>query len=150
MEGQELECEIGVVVDGAGSPLGLVPVVEVVYLAFSRREDLSIANALAVNLGADRYICGDVAPWHPGLAEVAINVWKDDVQVATVINEYSFGSPDCGASWIVAEATKRNLWQPGAENCLLILGTCGAPLKGEKGNYRFAFGELGEVCLRVR
>lgn len=149
VSGQELECEIGVLVDGSGEPLGLLPIVEVVYLDFSRKEDFSLANAVAANLGADRYICGEILPWDGELESVAIRVCKDGDEIASFSNNYSFGSPAAGAAWLVAEARRQGLWQDGSEPRVLSLGTCGTALPGKPGHYRIDFGPLGDISFRV-
>ncbi len=144
-EGQELECEIAVITDGSGKPLGLMPAVEVVYLAFSRAEDLSIANAVAANLGADRYICSEVVRWDESLTQVPICVCRDGVEIATMSNSYSFGSPASGAAWLVDEGRKRGLWSDSEQQRVLLLGTCGDPIPARPGQYRIDFGPLGTV-----
>jgi len=149
VEGQELECEIGVVVDGAGNAIGLLPVVEVVYLGFSRKEDVTLANIVAANLAADRYICGEIQPWDPSLEEFVITVSKNGCQIATLNNDYSFGSPAEGAAWLVGEARERGIWKDGQTQRLLILGTCGAPLAGDAGDYLIDFGVLGHVAFTI-
>lgn len=149
VEGQELECEIGVVVDGTGNAIGLVPVVEVVYLAFSRQEDFTLANIVAANLAADRYICGEIQPWDPSLEELDITVSKNGSPIATMRNDYSFGSPAQGVAWLVGEARKRGIWKEGDAQRLLILGTCGAPLPGDAGDYLIDFGGLGQLEFTV-
>ncbi len=148
-EGQELECEIAVITDGAGKPLGLMPAIEVVYLAFSRAEDLSVANAVAANLGADRYICSEVVSWDESLTQIPISVCKDDVEIATMTNSYSFGSPASGAAWLVDEGRKRGLWRDGEQRRILLLGTCGNPIPAQPGQYRIDFGPLGTVDFNV-
>ena len=149
VEGQELECEIGVLVDGLGKPVGLLPVVEVVSLQFSRKEDFSIANIVAANLAADRYICGETLPWDASLEEFVINVSRNGTSIATLTNEYSFGSPAEGADWLVSEARERGLWQDSSSNRLLILGTCGAPLSGRAGGYLIDYGVLGQLNFTI-
>lgn len=144
-KGQELECEIAVIINGSGKPLGLMPAVEVVYLAFSRAEDLSIANAVAANLGADRYICGEVVRWDETLTQVPISVCKDGVEIETMTNNYSFGSPASGAAWLANEGKKRGLWSESEQQCTLLLGTCGNPIPAQPGQYRVDYGPLGTV-----
>ncbi|MEP4485604.1 hypothetical protein [Marinobacter alexandrii] len=149
VQGQELECEIGVVVNGEGQPIGLVPVVEVVYLAFSQQEDFSIANIVAANLAADRYICGEIQPWDPSLEDLTITASQNSTEIATLSNDYSFGSPASGAQWLVGEAKERGIWQAGEVDRLLILGTCGTPLPGATGNYSIDFGVLGQLEFTI-
>ncbi len=148
-EGQELECEIAVITDGSGKPLGLMPAVEVVYLAFSRAEDMSIANAVAANLGADRYICGEVVSWDESMTHVPISVYKDGVEIAAMTNSYSFGSPASGAAWLVDEGRKRRLWRDSTQRRMLLLGTCGNPIPAQPGQYLIDFGPLGTVDFSV-
>ena len=149
-EGQELECEIAVVVDGNGSPVSLVPVVEVVYLKFSQAADLSVVNAVAANLGTDRFICGEPRPWDGSLSEIAITVVKDGDKVADISNDYSFGGPAAGVEWMINEARKWRLWGEGTDDRLLLLGTCGKAMEASSGEYRIDFGPLGEVTFSLR
>ena len=58
VDGLVFECEIGVVVDASGQPIFVMPVVEIAYLKYSETDDLSAANIIAANVGADLYICG--------------------------------------------------------------------------------------------
>lgn len=149
-DGQELEFEIAVVVDNSGNPVSLVPVVEVVYLEFSQSADLSVANAVAVNLGADRFICGEPVPWDKSLSQITITVYKDGNRVADLRNHYSFGSPAAGVEWIISEARRWHLWQEQSEGRTLFLGTCGNAMKASNGEYCADFGSLGEVRFAIR
>ena len=110
-EGQELEFEIAVMVDNSGNPVSLVPAVEVVYLEFSQPANLSVANAVAANLGADRFICGEPVPWDKSLSQITITVSKDGNKVADLMNYYSFGTPAAGVEWIIGEARRWQMWQ---------------------------------------
>ncbi|MCP5203903.1 MAG: hypothetical protein H6992_07030 [Pseudomonadales bacterium] len=148
-KGQEFECEIAVVTDGSGKPIGLMPAIEVVYLAFTRVEDFSIANAVAANLGADRYICGGVVSCDPAINQVPISVYRDGVEIAAMTNSYSFGSPSSGAAWLVEEARKRGLWRDSEQQRILLLGTCGNPIPAQPGHYLVDFGRLGTVDFSV-
>lgn len=147
--GQELECEIGIVVNCKGEPIGLFPAVEVVYLEFSQREDLSIANAVAVNLGADRFICGPISPWQPTLESLTINVIRDGINVATIVSGYSFGSLNEGANWMLGEVKAKKLWSSAEKQSLFLMGTCGDSFIGKKGNYQIDFGCLGNITFNV-
>lgn len=149
-EGQELEFEIAVVVDNSGNPVSLVPVVEVVYLDFSQPADLTVANAVAVNLGADRYICGKPVRWDGALSQINITVVKDGNKFADLTNDYSFGPPAAGVALIVSEARRWNLWQEQSVARTLLLGTCGNAMKVSSGDYCANFGPLGEVRFTLR
>ncbi|GAA5316123.1 MAG: hypothetical protein AseanaTS_13280 [Candidatus Pelagadaptatus aseana] len=148
VKGQQLEFEIGVMVDDQGQPTHLVPTVEVVYLAFEDPSDFSIANVVAANLGADRHIIGNAIPWQETLSDIVITVYRDGQEIATARNEYSFGTPADGVRWMVNEARQRGLW-PSADQRLLMLGTCGQAIDAEAGDYRVKFEKLGEVNFTV-
>jgi|GEM_PF-2780739 len=149
-DGQELEFEIAVVVDNSGNPVSLVPAVEVVYLEFSQPADLSVANAVAANLGADRFICGEPVPWDKSLSQITITVSKDGNKVADLMNHYSFGTPAAGVEWIIDEARRWHLWQEPSDGRTLLLGTCGNAMKTSNGEYCADFGPLGEVRFAIR
>lgn len=148
--GHELEFELGVIVDSEGEPCQLVPVVEIVLLDFSKPEDFSLANAIAVNLGADRYLLGAPIPWSESITEVHITATKDGDTIISVKNDYSFGSPKSGVKWMLEEGNKRGVWKCLAGNkALLLLGTCGTSIPAKPGNYEVDFGVLGFVSFYV-
>lgn len=149
-EGQELEFEIAVMVDNSGNPVSLVPAVEVVYLEFSQPANLSVANAVAANLGADRFICGEPVPWDKSLSQITITVSKDGNKVADLMNYYSFGTPAAGVEWIIGEARRWQMWQEPSDGRTLLLGTSGNAMKASNGEYCADFGPLGEVRFAIR
>ncbi|MBL4871468.1 MAG: hypothetical protein JKX72_11000 [Robiginitomaculum sp.] len=146
---QNLECEIGVCVNGQGQPKGIFPVVEVVRLSFSKPEDLSLANAVAVNLGADRFICGDMLPWDEAVADIEINMTKDGVNLMTASNDYALGAPINCAKWMINEARRRGLWQESEKDSLLLLGTCGQAQPAQAGTYCIDYGALGGIEFSI-
>lgn len=147
----ELEFELGVIVDSEGRPYELVPVVEIVVLDFSKPEDFSLANAIAVNLGADRYLLGSPIPWSESITEVNITATKDSVTIISVKNDYSFGSPKAGVKWMFDEGNKRGVWKCLSGNkALFLLGTCGSSIPARPGNYQINFGELGFISFSIK
>ncbi len=146
---QQIECEIGAIVDSNGNPIALLPIVELVYLEFSRAEDFTIANAVAANLGADRYLCGAISPWDKSLQTLTVTIEKDGIFHSTQSNQYSFGAPEAGLRWMVDEAKKRDLWHNTKQNKIMLLGTCGEAFQAEAGNYKISFGTLGDILFSI-
>lgn len=146
---QNLECEIGVLVDGQGRPKGLIPIVEVVLLTFENPEDFSVPNAVAVNLGADRFILGKTYLWDDQADAFSINLSKEGQTIMSCSNDYSFGSPQQGVNWMVQEARSRGMWQDSEGDSIFLLGTCGQAQSAEPGHYCADFGVLGQINFSI-
>jgi len=143
LEGLVFECEIGVIIDASGQPEFLLPVVELAYLQYSHSSDLSAANIVAANVGADRYICGERRPWQPGLAATGICARHDGTVVLESSIDVSLGGVVSGTRWMLQQAAQRSIAIDAG--MLLILGTCGAPVAVSKGQVTVDYGALGRV-----
>jgi 2-keto-4-pentenoate hydratase len=146
-EGSQLECEIGVLLDGDGKPKAILPVIEVVLLGFERDEDLTGANVIAVNMGADRVICGEPIAWQSRPAQIDIQLAFNKSIVCTASSNDSLGGVEGGVNWMLAEAARRGFCV--GENSLLILGTCGPAVPALSGDYKANYGELGGIEFTV-
>jgi 2-keto-4-pentenoate hydratase len=146
-EGSLLECEIGVLLDGDGKPKAILPVIEVVLLGFERDEDLTGANVIAANIGADRVICGEPIAWESRPVHIDINLSFNKSIVCTASSNDSLGGVKSGVNWMLAEAGRRGFCV--GEDSLLILGTCGPAVPALSGDYKANYGELGDIEFTV-
>ena len=147
VDGLVFECEIGVVVDASGQPIFVMPVVEIAYLKYSETDDLSAANIIAANVGADRYICGTRHHWRTSLAGTGICARHDGAIVLESTIDESLGGVLSGTSWMVQQALQRGFEIK--DGMLLILGTCGAPVAVAPGQVTADYGVLGSVDFTV-
>ncbi len=138
-----LEAEVGVLLDDAGRVELVLPVIEIVQLGFSRDSDICVANIIAANLGADRYICGEPLPWSAEMEQAPIRMLRDGELVMSASSSDSLSGPSQGAAWIYAEAQRQQL--PCAAGTLAILGTCGSAMPALAGSYQVDFGALGQL-----
>jgi 2-keto-4-pentenoate hydratase len=146
-EGSLLECEVGVLLDSDGKPKAILPVIEVVLLGFERDEDLTGANVIAANMGADRVICGEPIAWESRPAQIDINFAFNEGIVCTASSNDSLGGVESGVNWMLEEADRRGFCV--GEDSLLILGTCGSAVPALSGSYKANYGELGGVEFTV-
>ncbi len=146
-----IECEIGIIVDAAGCPRSILPVLEFVHLRFSSPRDISAPNLVLCNLGADQFMCGSPLPWRLALEALAkkadIQLRRDGQLVQTASAFSSLGGPEPSREWMVSEI-QRHQW-PLAANTLLIGGTCGEAIPFQPGHYEADYGLLGRLKFTI-
>ena len=145
--GVNLECEIGIVIDGAGKPKSAGPVIEVPRMAWSVPEDAKGANLTACNIAADRYIVGDQQPVRDSYEGLRVRLTRDGSEVLDAPLTDALGGPHLALDWMLAEAEKRGL--AFADDMLLITGACGGIHPAERGSYIADYGELGSIRFTV-
>lgn len=151
LAGSQIECEVAIILGADGKPVSVGPAIEFVFVNFSKPEDMTAANLVLSNLGADRYMLGKQLPW----GEVDFNLLVD-VKLTTeldgsVILESSpmdsLGGPEQALRWGVGEARKRGLQIE--DGSVLLCGTCGAGLPMLPGSYHADYGVLGSIEFTV-
>ncbi len=145
--GLMLECEIGVIIGSDQKPISLVPVIEIVFLKYTEPSDLNAANIVAVNVGADRFICGKPLPWDQNCRPTDLLLTRDGETVNQASTADSLGGPATGSAWMIQEAHNRQF--DVKEGMLFILGTCGPAIPADKGEYLASYGALGNIAFSV-
>ena len=147
IDGRMLECEVAVTVAADGSPLAIAPAIEVVLVNFTRPEDMTAANLVLTNLGADGYILGEFQEWAPPYADAAVVLKRNDEIITQAAMTESLGGPESAVSWICTEAAERGFTL--APETLLLTGACGKVVPAEVGTYSADFGSLGSIHFEV-
>lgn len=133
-----IECELAIRVDGEGRPLSVAPALEFVHLDFASRADMTPANLVASNLGADTFLVGEPLPWcDQTLAELAgasVRLLRDGEPLLEASITASLGGPEKALAWMLAQARQRD-WPLSGETVLLT-GTVGQPVPFQPGAYR--------------
>jgi 2-keto-4-pentenoate hydratase len=149
VEGRLLESEVALQIDlNSGDPIAIAPAFEIVAVRFASPEQMSAANLVACNLGADRYVVGEFIPWQAEYNDIALTLKRDgEVVNQTVIGD-ALDGPLPGAKWLVTEARRRGFTLD--KTFTYMMGACGTTLPLEVGQYEADYGALGSLSLQVR
>ena len=147
VRGRMLECELAVVTDRDGTPKAIAPAIEIVLVQFARPEDMTAANLVLSNLGADGYIVGEFQAWAPPYSEVSVELRRDDEVINQAAMSESLGGPEASVPWICQEAWSRGFAI--SADTLLLTGACGKVLPAEVGHYSADFGPLGQITFEI-
>jgi 2-keto-4-pentenoate hydratase len=146
-KGRMLECELAVLIDSDGTPKAIAPAIEVVLVQFARPEDMTAANLVLSNLGADGYIVGQFQAWSPPYSEVSVALRRNDEIINQAAMAESLGGPEKSVPWICQEARSRRFAI--SADTLLLTGACGKVLPAEVGHYSADFGPLGQMRFEI-
>ena len=141
--GVSLECEIGVVIDGAGNPKSAGPVIEVPRMAWGDPADATGVNLTACNIAADRFIVGTQLAFRSDYADINITLTRDGETVCQAPATDALGGPHAALEWMLDEAAARGLEI--RDGMLLITGACGGIHPALTGAYRADYGGLGSI-----
>lgn len=147
LEGRALETEFAVVVDRDGQPKAIAPAIEIVLVSFSRKSDMSAANLVLSNLGADLFLVGDFMPWDSPHTDVTATLTRDGETVNEASMNEALGGPTAALPWVWAEMQSRGY--PVQDEILIMMGACGNVVPAEKGTYRADYGAMGSVEFAV-
>src|SRR5690606_34711898 len=97
-------CELGIIVDAQGQPCWIVPALEFVHLRFTAPEDVSAANLVLCNLGADQFMLGQPQPWLSGLEALmessTIRLFRDNQLTQQACALSSMNGPEEAGEWM--------------------------------------------------
>lgn len=146
--GRLIECELAVLVDKNAQPISVAPAVEFVRVNFERPEDLTAANLVLSNLGAELFIVGEFLPWERAGEEISVSLWRGSDVVNQADMFEALGGPVEAAPWMCDEAIKRGFRLNG--NTLLLTGACGTAVAADKGHYVAEYGSFGKLTFEVK
>lgn len=146
--GRIVECELAVLIDQDGQPISVAPAIEFVRVNFERPEDMTAANLVLCNLGAEGFLVGDFLPWDKASEDLSVSLWRGSDVVNQADMSDAIGGPVHAAPWMYTEAIKRGF--PLSGNTLLLTGACGTVVPAEKGQYLAEYGPLGKVEFEVQ
>lgn len=147
-EDHQIECEVCVVVGADWRPKYVAPAIEFVRLTFSQPSDLTPANAIAANVGADRFLVGEL---HDFDAVTDITVTLESAGEKLLEHSTGVDATTIGRrlEWMRKASDQHGLARSAADDHLLLLGTMGQPVKASPGKYRATFGSLGAVEFQI-
>lgn len=145
--GVGLECEMAVVIDKNGAPKAMAPAIEIVYLEFTDPADMSAANLVAGNIGADRFIIGDLMPWNDDFEQAQVQLSRDGEAVNQAALIEAIGGPAPASKWMTEQALALGISLE--KDMILMTGTCGGAVAAERGKYVADYGVLGSISFTV-
>lgn len=148
---RRIECEMAVTCNGEGDPISVGPAIEFVRLDFARPEDMTPGNITLCNLGADRFIRGEMTAWESfdfdELAAIEIIAMRDGETLLTASPMDSLNGPANALDWCISKAKSLGLTLP--ENGILLAGTNGTAIEAHPGCYEISYGPLGTLTFSI-
>ncbi len=145
--GVMLECEIGVVIDAAGTARTAGPVIEVPRAAWASPEDATGINMAASNIAADRFITGEQGKIRDDYDDLAVTLTRDGETVTHARLNEALGGPLPALKWMTSLAGELGL--PLADGMLMITGAVGGIHPAQPGEYVADYGVLGRITFTV-
>lgn len=147
LEGRALETEFAVLVDEEGQPKAIAPAIEIVFVSFSRKSDMTAANLVVGNLGADLFLVGDFLPWDSPHGDVTATLTRDGEVVNQACMNEALGGPAAALPWIWNEIQARGY--PTRGETLIMMGACGTVVPALEGTYQADYGAMGSLDFVV-
>ena len=145
--GLKVEVELGFLVGVGDEPAAMFPVIELPRLAYADMKKVTLADIIATNVSAYRFIAGPTGLLDPDVRKYPVSLDRDGAQVFSAFASDASGDPYDVYGWMV---TRIHLLgyelKPGM---ILITGSLGRVVDGEPGDYVAHYGELGELRFKI-
>lgn len=147
-EDHQIECEVCIAVDADWQPRLIAPAIEFVRLTFTHPSDLTPANAVVANVGADRFLVGDFQDFD-AMTDVPVKLEMAGEELLGLSTGIDAVTIKRRLAWFKEAGDRHRLARSAADDHLLLLGTMGQAVKAIPGKYRAVFGQLGTVEFDV-
>ena len=149
IEGQILECEIGIILNEQLQPAAAALTVEFAFLKFANAVDTTAINLVASNVATDAFLAGEQHRWEnrENWSDTTVRLYRDDelINEADILD--SMGGPAKALDWIRPEAARFAI--PLTAGDLVMTGACGKVVPALPGVYRVICGALGELGFTI-
>jgi 2-keto-4-pentenoate hydratase len=147
-DGLAVEVEIGVLVGIDGEPAGLVPAIELPRLHFGAPDRLALADIIAANVSAHRFLIGSPVPVDAEVRRRRVTLERDGVLLNEAFAVDALGDPLAAYRWLVAKA--RDLDYRIEPGMIVLTGALGRVVDGEAGHYVARYDGMGELRFSIR
>jgi len=146
--GLMLEVEVGFVVGDDAAPAAMMPVVEIPYLNYAAPTELDLADVVASNVSAYRFIAGPQMAFDTAVAGTNVTLTRDGELVNRGTGRDAMGDPVEAYRWMARKAAA--LGYPLEPGMVMLTGALGRIVDAESGTYVASFGPLGELTFTIR
>ncbi len=145
--GLAIEVEIGFLVGIDDQPAAMLPVIELPRLAYADMKKVTLADLIATNVAAYRFITGPTAMIDADVRTYPVSLDRDGTQLFTSFASDASGDPYDIYGWMVTRIHSLGYrLEPGM---ILITGALGHVVDAEAGHYVAHFGPLGELTFTI-
>jgi 2-keto-4-pentenoate hydratase len=145
--GLKIEVEIGFLVGVDDEPAAMLAVIELPRLAYADMKKVSLADIIATNVSAYRFITGPTGLLDPDVRKYPVSLERDGTQLFSSFASDADGDPYNVYGWMVTRIRQLGYWlEPGM---ILITGSLGRVVDAEPGNYVAHYGKLGELKFKI-
>ena len=146
-QGLKIEVEIGFLVGVDDQPAAMFAVIELPRLAYADMQQVKLADIIATNVSAYRFITGPTAMPDPDVRKYAVSLDRDGAQLFSAFASDAFGDPYNVYGWMVTRIRSLGYFlEPGM---ILITGSLGRVVDAQPGEYVARYGPLGEIRFRI-
>jgi 2-keto-4-pentenoate hydratase len=145
--GLKIELEIGYLYGTDDQPAAMLPVVELPRLAYVDIKQVSLADIVATNVSAYRFMAGASRSPDPNVRSNEVSLLMGGNELFTATGVDALGDPRVAYAWMVKQI--RALGYDLRPGMLLITGALGRVMDAQPGAYVAQFGALGELTFVI-
>jgi len=145
--GLKIEVEIGFLVGIDDEPAAMLAVIELPRLAYADMKKVSLADIIATNVSAYRFITGPTGMLDPDVRKYPVSLDRDGTELFSSFASDADGDPYNVYGWMITRIRQLGYWlKPGM---ILITGSLGRAVDAEPGNYVAHYGKLGKLEFKI-
>ncbi len=145
--GLKIEVEIGFLVGVDDQPAAMLPIIELPRLDYADMKQVSLADIVATNVSAYRFISGTTGVPDPNVRSYEVSLDKDGKELFSAFGLDALGDPLDSYAWMVNKI--RAIGYELKPGMIMMTGALGRVVDAEPGTYVAHYGPLGELEFRI-
>jgi 2-keto-4-pentenoate hydratase len=145
--GLKIEVEIGFLIGADGAPATMFAAIELPRLDYPNMKAVTLADVIATDVSAYRYIVGPSAVPDPDVRQTEVSLDKDGAKVFAAFASDAMDDPGKSYDWTIGKA--RSLGYPIRRGMIVITGALGRVVDADPGVYTAHYGALGDVKFTI-
>lgn len=146
--GLKVEVEIAFLVGQDRAPAAMLPAVELPRLSFASPGRMTLADIVASDVSAYRFVAGLPAFFDPSVRDTTVTLTRDGKELNRATARDALGDPLESYRWMVAKLDELGyVLEPGM---IMLTGALGRIVDGEPGKYVAHYEGLGDVTFTIR
>ncbi len=145
--GLQIEVEIGFLIGRGDAPAAMFPAIELPRLDYADMAKVTLADVVATNVAAYRFIVGPSAMLDPDVRRLEVSLERDGRRIFTAFASDAMGDPTDVYEWLIPRIHSHGYsLQPGM---VVITGSLGRVVDAEPGKYVAHYGALGDIQFTI-